>query len=693
MKENIQIFCSIIFLIIVVVPALMIASKPQEFLFLNLGITFEIIFFLIITPSIFILPLILQNKERTFLNAFLWFLLSWILLSGLILPLVKTGGMKDIQELKLNFQNLIFVFIGSTIFTFLIQTKVKKIVLTFLIIFTFSSFISSFPSLLNLPIRSDSSKIDKFYRLSKNKNLIVLSFDGIPNYILKKVFSKNPELQLYFKDFIYFDNIVSQSPSTLGSIRSELFGNQNYHLYGDKNEEVNSKIHLNDAIMNSFDDSFSYSEYNTFQPNPKKMIIPGELINSKNIENHILFFKFIFARIFSPNSFLLFSKLDLFNLIYFFHNDKVIEMEKSHIGIKWKTQYLKQKIEYDKILENSSIENSPLSIRYLHFTFTHFPVDFDENCNFRGNNGDWYLSNQNEEGLINESICSVKLFIKFIDKLKTLGIYDKTFLIIKSDHGEPVYYFSNFPENLKINNNNLGYNRYRPILLIKQIESTQSSLQLNSKLTSLSNLSKTICETSFLDTLDCSKFKGFNLFKNDKNIQENFYLEVAKNEKSDFMFDDHETLKFQVTSNHFLELLKSQSNLDLKEYNPLFFPYLSKRLDDLSSVKLLLESYHAKYGKYPVSKAWDGYITIWGYSGKNWIPDLISEFTEELPIDPSPNENEQYLYKSDGKDYKLIFHESMDECSRMILKEKPHLVDPARSCWAYGYWTKGAKKW
>lgn len=130
---------------------------------------------------------------------------------------------------------------------------------------------------------------------------------------------------------------------------------------------------------------------------------------------------------------------------------------------------------------------------------------------------------------------------------------------------------------------------------------------------------------------------------------------------------------------------------------------------DLMSIKSALENYYAKNSRYPSSTAgaaqslpWDGYCRPVGQGdslGGNWIPNLpASYFPSGLPIEPmskaagnctsgGANNTRQYIYNSDGYDYKLLYLEpqSMD-----VSQE---LIDPQRPTRAYGFWTEGAKTW
>jgi hypothetical protein len=119
----------------------------------------------------------------------------------------------------------------------------------------------------------------------------------------------------------------------------------------------------------------------------------------------------------------------------------------------------------------------------------------------------------------------------------------------------------------------------------------------------------------------------------------------------------------------------------------------SQRIADLVIVNGALQQYHAAHGSYPVSDNAQGYASSWGASlGSNWIPELGIT----LPRDPGMSEagNEaQYLYISDGSNYKLIAHATGD-CSSAV-ETSGIRIDPIRTgateCWGYGFWSAGGE--
>ena len=117
------------------------------------------------------------------------------------------------------------------------------------------------------------------------------------------------------------------------------------------------------------------------------------------------------------------------------------------------------------------------------------------------------------------------------------------------------------------------------------------------------------------------------------------------------------------------------------------------RMDDLKEVRSALAQYKRANNSYPVSQGWDGLYSKWGASSPEWIKGLVPEFIDELPRDPRKDTDpeHQYLYKSDGKDFKLITHRPDD--FNQAKEKHPDLIDPARNTWAWGFWTKEARDW
>ena len=123
----------------------------------------------------------------------------------------------------------------------------------------------------------------------------------------------------------------------------------------------------------------------------------------------------------------------------------------------------------------------------------------------------------------------------------------------------------------------------------------------------------------------------------------------------------------------------------------------TRSIEDLNSLRTALELYYSDHGFYPASSAgWDGLYSCWGDSTPDWIHGLTPNYISALPRSPnnSTDCSDNYLYRSNQLDYKLLWHVPED-CNGVRTKY-PNLIDPERNdplgdCWAYGFWTPGAE--
>ncbi len=75
-----------------------------------------------------------------------------------------------------------------------------------------------------------------------------------------------------------------------------------------------------------------------------------------------------------------------------------------------------------------------------------------------------------------------------------------------------------------------------------------------------------------------------------------------------------------------------------------------KRVQDLVTINDALKAYHAKNGAYPKA---DGLAGA-NERGAEWIPGLSPDFLAQIPRDPLHSAGTQYVFASDGANYKLL---------------------------------------
>lgn len=113
-----------------------------------------------------------------------------------------------------------------------------------------------------------------------------------------------------------------------------------------------------------------------------------------------------------------------------------------------------------------------------------------------------------------------------------------------------------------------------------------------------------------------------------------------------------------------------------------------KRVTDLVSMNDALKAYHAQHGSYPKAEGLLGYAE----RGEAWIPGLAPDFIPRLPSDPAggAQPNVQYVYASDGKNYKLLA-QNVSLIGGTNVEVLGVRIDPTRRPTAenaaFGFWT------
>ncbi|WP_439856375.1 sulfatase-like hydrolase/transferase [Pseudomonas yamanorum] len=661
----------------------------RDFFFISLIITLLASALLYITST-----LLAKLKLQWLALGVLYFIIFWTSISGLIFPLAAPAGMTAPEELPINFVNLILTAAVSSALTLLTYTKLKPATHVFILILIATSLGSAATSLYET-----GSSPDRFAELSKTDNVVVLSFDGLAGVIAKQVIEQNPELKYRLRDFQFYDNAISLAPATTASLRSEIYGNIKFRELSSESKDLPKKLtDRTNSIAREHklsSDIMTYGMYSSFNPVLSDVIVPGTITPSgidEKISLTLGFYPHIAARIATPIvAALVNEEIHAIQISYL--RDRKTERVANHKGPSWDALSTLQSDELVALTQNLHSSNSPRTVRYMHFLHTHFPVDLDETCRYRSDNAEWFNSNQNYQGLINETHCALQQTANFIDRLRELDLYDKTLLIVKSDHGATADYFNDAPsedtlDGTQFNGNALwGYNRYRPLLMIKPYATRQEAIIYNSQPASLSDLAKTLCEQS-PEHQDCDEYKGLNLLNpTDEDTAKTLYMDVVKDESSTFDFDTQITINLPRGID-FEQSLKDTGKVSLD--NPI--AKFKQRKADLDKIRMALERYHSANGTYPQSVGFDGIRSDWGRSSENWISGLIPDFLDALPRDPerSTTALPQYLYSSNGTDYKLIAHGAIQSCSIASLLN-PEMVDPVRQCYAFGYWSQNAQ--
>lgn len=573
-KETFLIFVAML-IAFMLVPLFMIGSSPEDFyfidarVFLNTAILFIILSGLITSFINLIFRFFGLNKVSIF---YIYFGISYIILSGFLFPVSVSTIMIEPESNPVNFINLSLVVISSILMASACLYKFREHVQLFLVIVVLISTGSAFLSITKFEILSIVGKedntiarLEQSSQLSSKKNIFVISFDGISGEIINNLIKKELEFIQPLKDFIIFENAVNHSPSTSDSLIGDIYGVQNYKSIGDKHKNLKKnllKSNLSKSITsNKIKDSYQHG-YNNYG-------IKSANLNITSSSATFNFFKYPMVRIGTSYG------LNILNWKRFWRFEE-------YVGVKEKAEFsaLKNEIQeddypiwtknikdfysFDSFLSTISLSDKSISLRYLHFLFTHSPVLYDENCSYKGNDKNWFNSNQNKQGLTKQAKCGLKKFSSFLEKLKELGIYNDSLIIFKSDHGAETYFYSEYPNNLYINDNtNWGYNRYNSFLMIKDFNKVSESPVFKNDLVLQNDIAKTVCLKSGIVS-ECNVFNGVNLLGKTLKTDEPYYLYVPKNQDGSYwLFENLISVKIPSRDVSLLEAMQNSELIKL----------------------------------------------------------------------------------------------------------------------------------
>lgn len=487
--------------------------------------------------------------------------------------------------------------------------------------------------------------------LGAKDNIIIICFDGLQQDFARSYFENNPKAEELFDGFSFFTNTASAAPRTQLSVGALLRG----ELFSGKTDVINPDDNLiNDMLSLGYRISASYLVYSRAGGVYNSIAMPVNYVETVDKKIAALFFLGV-------NRYLPFTFKS--------------QLQKEFGG----TSKLQAREGYKALIDLLHVDsNVDKRLIWLHTMQTHFPVRFTEDGSFSFN-----LTSDDVGGEIADAFS---MTVDLINKLKALNAYEDSLVLLISDHGfgglggmrtmkrEQAYLLYPASGNDKIY---LPLGFYQPLIMIKPPRAS-GKLSYNNMAVTLLDIRATLNEC--FSPGSSHKFGGLNMLNNDNRRTQRTVPAFIFN-GSEYTFAGQETTdKWQP----------GELNLPLHEN------YTVERLPTIKDLQLLqaaLERYHADHGAYPVSEGFDGLYTSWGQSGKDWITGLVPEYLAELPKDPRGSQDPayQYLYRSDGKDYKLIAHNGMG--TAMVAVAHPELIDPVRAASAYGYWTTGAEQW
>lgn len=478
-----------------------------------------------------------------------------------------------IYAVIISFVFILISFKSKKITNFFIQLIIISCVINFTYITSNIIFFKSSENLNNEEKIKEKFNYHTEINYSNKLNIFVISFDSLSSIEFEKLINVKKELR-YLKDFTFFKNTISKAPGSASSLGFDFIGNIELKSNQITQDLLTETVKENINLLNKKVKIQPFGYYNYF-------FNKDRLYDFKN--NDISIIHKEITRFLIESSKRFFTKLPVNYLIKESNNSNWLLKES-----------LNQYDIYLKHLNNSKSVSQPV-ITTGHWSFTHYPNIYDENCNENTmadiQDERIQKEKQNEKLQLELTLCSLKKFKEFINILKKNRIYDQSLIIFKSDHGPPshIYKNNNFLSK-SLNNSIYGYSRHRPLLLIKLPHLENESIKINNQVVFLSDIYQLLCEQIYgsKDKIQNSCiYKDYikNSIKSETNINRNEEIFIDDGSSSHRLDQNKRISLMNINSFNIDEKLNQFFNKSNKKVNLIDQCYITDNLISLDEEK------------------------------------------------------------------------------------------------------------
>jgi hypothetical protein len=258
-------------------------------------------------------------------------------------------------------------------------------------------------------------------QVTNKNNVYLIVFDGMPTHITENILKNDKELS----EFYLYKNSITKHPGTWGSLQEILGGPEDsvekINARGGLNKDQIYKVSPEQTVKEFIKYGWS-SSYSNVSVSTHGMGSPIPLTLTLNIISLL------------PDTIKVkFLKEEKLNKI---QNDIIIYAERL-IPKKINEKVLKP-IDYEKKYQEkiSNIQEKIIfsddfknTLNIMYFSIPHAPYFLSGDCQIKKTNEEAYLKQ------IEQNKCALQIIKNIVNKLKSYNIYDKTSILVTSDHG------------------------------------------------------------------------------------------------------------------------------------------------------------------------------------------------------------------------------------------------------------------
>jgi len=424
------------------------------------------------------------------------------------------------------------IWFGLLAFAFFLNEKVYKIArFASVMLLILQSLSLGFASLKRPEIwRGDSSRAlstpEWAGKFSRDTNVIHLILDGLQSDIFRDLLTAEPSYEKALDGFTFFEETLGSFPTTYMSIPAILTG-RNYQNDMPMKDFVTQSLN-GESIPNLLHDNGYEVDF----------VPDGEIYNKGRLTHYYQIPHPYVTNLetYTQEKAALMLDLTLFRVLPHFSKKLVYNNQSWLVQRVWAKEGRREKeegIQYRQIgsglflkdlIAHMTAERSRPTYKFVHLMTTHPPFVLNEKCEYIGS-----VVPNSKQTLKVQARCGINGVLLFLERLKEIGIYDRSLIIIQADHGsgEGITFRSDSLDRGVSQVNERIAGSALPLLLIKP-PAAHGPLKVTDALVSLSDIPATLCSLLHIN----GNFTGRSVFEVDPHEQRtrNFYYYRWKND-------------------------------------------------------------------------------------------------------------------------------------------------------------------
>ncbi len=524
-------------------------------------ITLLIITVVIFTIFIAILLTVMPITESNFRKS-----ISFLVIIGTLIwlqsnVLLKSYGLLDGNEVDWNKYDRLFI-IDALIWCIAVGISIAKADYVFnkaksiSIALIFLQLLVVGMTFYNAPQEPDwkYNRVDtsQQFDFSRNKNIIILVVDSFQSSIFQELLNENTKYSSFLQGFTYYRNSLGGFPTTYASIPLILTGKayDNTEPIQTFVKEAYTKSSLLEKLKNK---DIQVDLYPTVQST-----VYLDTKTASNVTDKITFKEKItmIEKLYNLSLF----RAAPTSLKKYIYQKKILDPRETYNS---DVKFL------DKMKENGKALHEASTFKFYHLSGVHVPYALNEEFEYEE-------LEQNIKGYKTHAKAEMRIVKEFLDKLKELGIYDETMIVIVGDHGAGHSVDNNILKSEKIKSlaDSKGSSLIGsglPVFLVKPFNAN-NDFRISDVPVSLMDIPQTIAETLGIES-DFSGISVFKLRENDRRIRKFKHYEWAHSDWNREYLPD--MIEYEVNGFSWLP----------SSWNPTYKKYSAGKIEDIRPQK------------------------------------------------------------------------------------------------------------